>query len=78
MLEIIRLNFVEMIHNYDQYQKTKRIQALKTTKAHLAGRFIKLYRAFRHKKYGEEDPFKEEEKEIEFPPHLMHQENIIH
>lgn len=56
VLEIIRLNFVELIHKYDIHQKRMRIDALKTTRKHLAKRFIKLYKAFRFKKYGEEDP----------------------
>jgi hypothetical protein len=28
MLEVIRLNFVELIHNYDRLQKKKRIEAV--------------------------------------------------
>ena len=56
MLEIVRLNFVELIHNYDRHQKIMRIKALKDTKKNLASKFMKLYRIYRHKKYGE-DPF---------------------
>ena len=53
MLEIIRLNFVDLIHKYDQHQKVMRIEALKKTRRQLTGRFIKLFRLYRHKKYGE-------------------------
>lgn len=50
---LIGKNFVQMVHDYDKHQKTMRIQALKTTRRHLAKRFIKLFRLFRHKKHGE-------------------------
>ena len=53
MLELIRLNFVDLIHKYDQHQKVMRIEAMKKTRRQLTGRFIKLFRLYRHKKYGE-------------------------
>ena len=53
MKEIIRRQLVELIHKYDIHQKTKRIEALKTMRKHLASRFLKLYSHFRHKKFGE-------------------------
>lgn len=53
MQEVIRMNLVNFIHAYDIHQKRKRIDALKVTRKHLATRFMKLYRAFRFKKYGE-------------------------
>ena len=68
MRECLRLQFVDLIHSYDIYQAKKRAAALTTTRKHLAGRFMKLFRAFRHKKFGEEDPFAE--KEVEYPEHL--------
>ena len=53
MLEIIRLNFVNMIHKYDMHQKRKRMEALKKTRKLLRRRFMKVYRMYRFKKYGE-------------------------
>jgi len=69
MREIIRLQFVELIHKYDIYQAKKRAEGLVATRKMLTERFIKLYRAFRHKKYGEEDPFGEVQ--INYPKHIQ-------
>lgn len=53
MLHLIKLNFIDMVHRYDMHQKVKRMEALKLTRQHLRKRFMRLYRMFRHKKYGE-------------------------
>lgn len=54
---LIKQNFVELIHKYDLHQKYMRIEAMTKTRKHLAKRFMKLYRLYRHKKFGE--PFDE-------------------
>jgi len=57
--KLLCMNFVAMVHKYDQYvQPKKRVEALTMTKKELARRFMKLYKAFRFKKYGE--PLNEE------------------
>lgn len=53
MQELIRLNFIDMVHRYDKHQKVKRIEAVTLTKQRLADKFLKLYRIYRHKKFGE-------------------------
>lgn len=58
MKEIIRLNFVELIHKYDIHQAKIRVKGLKDTRQHLAKCFMKVYLAYRFKKYGENDPLK--------------------
>lgn len=60
MQEIFRLNFVELANKLDKAQKEKRIQALATVRRHMASRFMKLYKAFRNKKFGEPFDPKEE------------------
>lgn len=42
-----------MVHRYDEHQKVMRMEALKTTRKHLAKKFMKVFRLFRHKKHGE-------------------------
>lgn len=57
MLEIFRMNFVELIHRVDKNEKNKRIEALRTMRRHLASKFMTVYKAYRAKKHGEEfDP----------------------
>lgn len=51
--EIIRMNLVAMVNRYEKLQAQKRRQALMKATKKLQNSFIKLYRAFRHKKYGE-------------------------
>lgn len=53
MLEILRLNFINLIKKYDKYQAKKRVKAISKVRRHLAKKFTKLYRIFRFKKYGE-------------------------
>ena len=53
MQEIIRLNFVTLVDKVKGSQTKNRIAALRTMRRHLAKNFMKLYRAFREKKYGE-------------------------
>lgn len=47
---------VEFIHKYDIHQAKKRAQALKAVKSDLTKKFIRVYRGFRHRKYGEPYP----------------------
>lgn len=61
MQEILRLNIVEMIHNYDKLQMKKRVAAVK-----LAGKF-------QIKEVDEEDL----EISAELPVNLKHTEGII-
>ena len=56
---------VEFIHKYDIYQAKKRAQALKTVKSDLTKKFIRVYRGFRHRKYGE--PYPEHELKAKQP-----------
>lgn len=57
--KLLCLNFISMVHKYDQFvAPKKRVEALTTTKKELARRFMKLYKTFRCKKYGE--PLNEE------------------
>lgn len=56
---------VEFIHKYDIYQAKKRAQALKAVKSDLTKKFIRVYRGFRHRKYGE--PYPEHELKAKQP-----------
>ena len=53
MLEIFRMNFIDLIHKYDKYQSKKRVNCIKKVRRHLQKKFMKLYKMFRFKKYGE-------------------------
>lgn len=57
--KLLCLNFIDLIHKYDKIQPKKRAAAMTTTKKHMASRFIKLYKMFRFKKYGE--PYKDDQ-----------------
>ena len=57
MLEIIRRNFVELIHKYDILQAKKRAQAMAVTRRHIQAKFLKVlktYRAYKDKKDNDE------------------------
>ena len=57
MLEIIRRNFVELIHKYDILQAKKRAQAMAVTRRHLQAKFLKVlktYRAYKDRKDNDE------------------------
>lgn len=54
MDKLLCMNFIALVHKYDQFvQPKKRVEAVTMTKKELTRRFMKLYRIFRHKKYGE-------------------------
>lgn len=83
------MQFVEFIHKYDIHQAKKRAEAMKAVRSHLTRRFMRFFRIFRHKKYGEalEDyanndkptpnfiPFDFEN--VEYPPEIQKQDNIL-
>ena len=57
MLEIIRRNFVELIHKYDILQAKKRAQAMAVTRRHLQAKFLKVLktdRAYKDRKDNDE------------------------
>ena len=57
--KLLCMNFIALVHKYDQFvAPKKRVQALTMTKKELTRRFMKLYKTFRFKKYGE--PLNEE------------------
>lgn len=54
MDKLLCMNFIALVHKYDQFvQPKKRVEAITMTKKELTRRFMKLYKIFRHKKYGE-------------------------
>ena len=91
--EIIRMQFVELIHKYDAHQAKKRAEAMKAVRADLTKKFIRLYRGFRHKKYGE--PMQQPEStnfipsygyggldadsldNVQYPPEIQKQDDIL-
>ena len=89
MKEIIRIQFVEFIHKYDIYQAKKRAEAIKAVRSHLTRRFMRFYRIFRHKKYGEalEDYTKNDDakpnfipfdfENVEYPPEIQKQDDLL-
>ena len=50
--EQVRLETVELVHKFDKFQTKKRIQAIKDVRNHLTKCFMKVFTAFRVKKYG--------------------------
>jgi len=83
---------VEFIHKYDIHQAKKRAQALKAVKSDLTNKFIRVYRGFRHRKYGEPYPEREvkakkptkdnfsdfsSEKEVDYPDEIKLQANQL-
>lgn len=53
MLEIVRLNFVDLVKRVDANETKNRVAALKTMRRHLTKQFMTVYKAFREKRYGE-------------------------
>ena len=53
MLMIFAMNFRELVNKYDKLQLKKRVQALTLMKKTLAKKFMKVYRMYRFKKFGE-------------------------
>ena len=52
--KLLCMNFIALVHKYDQYvQPKKRVEVVTMTKKELTRRFMKLYKMFRFKKYGE-------------------------
>ena len=50
MLEIIRRNFVELIHKYDKLQAKKRAEAMGVTKRNIQMKFLKVLKNYRRYK----------------------------
>ena len=44
MLEILRLNFINLIKKYDKYQAKKRVKAISKVRRHLAKKFTKIFK----------------------------------
>ena len=53
MKEVIRQNFVYLVDKLSQQEAKRRVNILRSVRLQLKGSFMKLYRLFRHKKYGE-------------------------
>ena len=77
---------VEFIHKYDIYQAKKRAEAMKTVRASLTKKFIKVYRGFRHRKYGEPYPGKKAaedssdysaEKDVDYPDEIKARADVL-
>jgi hypothetical protein len=54
MLEIIRMNFIDLIRKYKLKQTNKRVLAVIKMKKEMRRRFLLLFKTFRKHKYGEE------------------------
>ena len=63
MKEVIRQNFVYLVDKLSQQEAKRRVNILRSVRLQLKGSFMKLYRLFRHKKYGE--PIEEPEPVVE-------------
>lgn len=86
MKEIIKMQFIELVHKYDKHQSKKRAQAVKEVRNDLTKKFIKFYRQYRFKKYGEPlekkeqwgpgDPF-DDYNEPDYPVEIKQKNDIL-
>ena len=53
MREIIRQQYKTFIDKLSSHEAKRRVNILRAVRGQLRNRFMKLYRLFRHKKYGE-------------------------
>jgi hypothetical protein len=61
MNKIILLNMIDLVHKYDRLQTKKKIEAVLKMKKEMSRRFLKLFKIFRKKKYGENYVSKKDE-----------------
>lgn len=77
MQEIIKRNFIDLVNKYERHVAWKKRQGVLKARAMLTVRFMKLYKAFRLKKYGEEPPKKSFLDEFQLPQELQDAEGLI-
>eukprot|EP00347_Sterkiella_histriomuscorum_P007667 403348036 len=63
MKELVRQNYLYFVEKLNQQETRRRINILKSVRLQLKERFMKVFRLFRHKKYGE--PLEQEEVKVE-------------
>lgn len=59
MVELARQNYQYLVEKMRQQETKRRVNIMKAVREQLRGRFMKLYRYFRHKRYGEPLPIEE-------------------